>query len=49
MADLEAPKLEELPKVDASLKSELESFKPSLMKSVSTSEKIVLPSAEGKF
>jgi len=42
----ESPTLESLPKVDADLKSELESFKPSLMKSVSTTEKVVLPSAE---
>jgi len=46
MAEPGSPTLESLPKVDADLKSELESFKPSLMKSVSTSEKVVLPTAE---
>ncbi|OXA45605.1 Thymosin beta-11 [Folsomia candida] len=44
MAD--TPTLENLPKVDADLKSELEKFKPELMKKASTQEKNPLPSAE---
>lgn len=47
MAEVGSPTLENLPKVDADLKSELEQFKPELMKKASTQEKIVLPSAEG--
>jgi len=39
--------IENLPKVDADLKSQLEGFKPELMKKASTQEKIVLPTAEG--
>jgi len=45
MAD-SAPTLENLPKVDADLKSELEKFKPELMKKASTQEKSILPTAE---
>jgi hypothetical protein len=47
MAELGSPTLENLPKVDADFKAELEKFKPELMKKASTQEKGVLPSAEG--
>jgi len=47
MAEVGSPTLESLPKVDADLKSQLEGFKPELMKKASTQEKIVLPTAEG--
>lgn len=47
MAEVGSPSLENCPKVDADLKSELEGFKPELMKKASTQEKIVLPTAEG--
>lgn len=49
MAEVGSPSLENLPKVDADLKSELEGFKPELMKKASTQEKIVLPTAEGIY
>lgn len=47
MAEVGSPKLDNLPKVDDALKTELEGFKPELMKKASTQEKIVLPTAEG--
>jgi Thymosin beta-4 family len=40
--------LKDLPKVADDLKSQLESFSPDSMKNVSTEEKLVLPTAEGK-
>jgi hypothetical protein len=43
-----SPQLKDLPKVDMDLKSQLESFSPTALKSASTEEKIVLPTAEGK-
>jgi hypothetical protein len=49
MADNGTSGIDNLPKVDADLKSQLEGFKPELMKKASTQEKIVLPTAEGKF
>lgn len=42
------PALKDLPKVDVDLKSQLESFSPTALKSASTEEKCLLPSAEGK-
>ena len=48
MADISSPTLEELPKVEKDLKSELENFKQDAMKKTETVEKIVLPSSEGK-
>lgn len=47
MADSASPTLENLPKVADDLKSELEKFKPELMKKASTQEKMSLPTAEG--
>ncbi len=41
------PTLDNLPKVDADLKSELEKFKTEKMKPTETQIKVVLPSAEG--
>lgn len=43
-----SPCLKDLPKVDMDLKSQLESFSPTALKSASTEEKGVLPTAEGK-
>lgn len=43
-----APALKDLPKVDGDLKSQLESFSPTALKSASTEEKCLLPTAEGK-
>ena len=42
------PALKDLPKVDVDLKSQLESFSPTALKSASTEEKCLLPTAEGK-
>jgi len=46
MSEIGSPSLDILPKVDSYLKSELEHFKPELMKKASTREKLVLPTAE---
>ncbi|KAL7029835.1 hypothetical protein ACKWTF_006388 [Chironomus riparius] len=40
------PALKDLPKVDVDLKSQLESFSPTALKSASTEEKCLLPTAE---
>lgn len=42
-----SPTLKDLPKVAPNLKSELEGFNQTCMKKAETSEKNVLPSAEG--
>jgi len=42
-----APALKDLPKVDVDLKSQLEAFSPTALKSASTEEKCLLPTAEG--
>ncbi|CAG0895581.1 unnamed protein product [Darwinula stevensoni] len=42
----ESPKLEDLPKVDPSLKSELTTFESSQLKHAETQEKVVLPTQE---
>ena len=47
MAENGSPALENLPKVDADLKSQLEHFNQESMKKAATHEKIVLPTAEG--
>jgi len=39
--------VDKLPKVDASLKSELQNFNTELMKKAETNEKNVLPTAQG--
>lgn len=44
-----APALKDLPKVDDSLKSQLEGFSADKLSHTETKEKNVLPSAEGKF
>lgn len=44
---MSAPKLEDLPKVAESLKSQLEGFSTDKLKDTVTQEKIVLPTAEG--
>ena len=44
----ESPKLEDLPKVDPSLKSELTTFAASQLKHAETQEKVVLPTKEGE-
>lgn len=44
-----SPQLKDLPKVAVDLKSQLESFSPNSLKIASTEEKILLPTAEGKF
>lgn len=44
---MSAPKLEDLPKVDIDLKSQLEGFSTDKLKDTVTQEKIVLPTAEG--
>lgn len=40
--------MKDLPRVEATLKSQLEEFNPKKLKDVATEEKIVLPTAEGK-
>ena len=47
MSNPVSPSLKNLPKVAVDLKSELEGFDPSCMKKAATTEKNVLPSAEG--
>lgn len=47
MAEISSPTLENLPKVEANLKSELENFKADGLTKTETVEKIVLPSSEG--
>ena len=42
-----SPSLKDLPKVAVDLKSQLEGFNPDNMKRASTTEKNVLPTAEG--
>jgi hypothetical protein len=49
MADTSSVPLEELPKVDSDIKSELENFKQNALKKTETVEKVVLPSSEGMF
>ena len=49
MAENGSPALENLPKVDADLKSQLEHFNHESMKKAATHEKIVLPTAEGTY
>lgn len=39
--------MKDLPRVDISLKSQLEGFNPEKLKDVDTQEKVVLPTAEG--
>lgn len=46
---MSAPALKDLPRVDVTLKSQLEGFNPDKLKDVDTQEKVVLPTAEGKF
>lgn len=46
---MSSPSLKDLPKVAFDLKSQLEGFNPDNMKKADTNEKIVLPTAEGKF
>lgn len=49
MADQEAqsPTLQELPKVQSDLKSQLEQFDTQSLKNIEPQEKVVLPTAEG--
>lgn len=47
--ELSSPALKDLPKVAGDLKGELEGFKPSSLKNADTHEKMILPSAQGKF
>ena len=47
MAENGSPTLENLPKVDADLKSQLQHFNQEQLKDVETLEKVVLPTAEG--
>lgn len=49
MANPSSPSLKDLPKVAGDLKSELEGFKTTCLKNADTQEKIVLPTAEGRF
>lgn len=42
-----SPALKDLPKVDESLKTQLESFQPTALRSASTEEKCLLPTADG--
>lgn len=44
-----APALKDLPKVAIDLKSQLEGFSTDKLKNIDTQEKIILPSAEGRF
>lgn len=44
-----SPALKDLPKVAETLKSQLETFNPDKLKNANTQEKIILPTAEGKF
>lgn len=44
-----SPALKDLPKVAENLKSQLETFNTDKLKNASTQEKIILPSAEGKY
>lgn len=46
---MSSPSLKDLPRVEATLKSQLEEFNPKKLKDVATEEKIVLPTAEGKY
>lgn len=48
-APASAPSLKDLPRVAGDFKSELEGFKTDSLKNANTQEKIVLPSAQGKF
>lgn len=50
MADqeIQTPTLEELPKVQSDLKSQLEQFDTQSLKNIEPQEKVVLPTAEGK-
>lgn len=43
------PALKDLPKVDESLKSQLEGFSTNRLSHTETQEKVVLPSAEGEL
>lgn len=49
MADqqVQSPTLEELPKVQSDLKSQLEHFDQQSLKNIEPQEKVVLPTAEG--
>lgn len=44
-----APSLKDLPRVAVDFKTELEGFKTDNLKNADTMEKIILPSAEGKY
>lgn len=44
-----APALKDLPKVDETLKSQLEGFSTNRLSHTETQEKVVLPSAEGEL
>lgn len=48
-AKMSSPALKDLPRVDETLKSQLEGFNPEKLKDVDTQEKVVLPTAEGKY
>lgn len=44
---MSSPALKDLPRVDVTLKSQLEGFNPEQLKDVDTQEKVVLPTVEG--
>lgn len=46
---MSSPALKDLPKVAIDLKSQLEGFSTEKLKNIDTQEKIVLPTAEGKW
>lgn len=46
---MSAPALKDLPRVDVTLKSQLEGFNPEKLKEVDTQEKVVLPTVEGEL
>lgn len=45
---MSSPALKDLPRVEPTLKSQLEGFNPEKLKDVDTLEKSVLPTAEGE-
>ena len=47
--DVQTPSLEELPKVQSDLKSQLEQFDTQSLKNIEPQEKVVLPTAEGDY
>lgn len=47
--DVQSPTLEELPKVQSDLKSQLEHFDTQSLKNIEPQEKVVLPTAEGDY